>query len=264
MKSSLYRIFNTAMLHQYFSWWGAIGLMLSVSLIHAQTPDEGSGLQTYQFLQQRYSVYRVTSPQRLQLALNDAHAQPLNSFKAWQKRLHPSQQLQFAMNGGMFHANFQPVGLYIENGQQKSPLNLDRTSAGNFFMQPNGVLAWNRYQSYIMTTQAWQQQPLPVDYATQSGPMLVIDGQINPQFLADSKSKKKRNGVGIKDGQLYFVISEARVSFYQFAQFFRQGLGIPQALYLDGSISSVYDAKTKRNDNRFALGVMIGLVEDRQ
>lgn len=263
MKSLLYRTFNTSLVRRYMSRWGALGLMLIMpQFVHAKTADHGSELRSYQFLQQRYSVYRVTSPHRLHLALNDAHAQPLNSFKAWQKHLNPAQQLQFAMNGGMFHANFQPVGLYIENGQQKSPLNLDRTSAGNFFMQPNGVLAWNRNQAYILTTQAWQQQPLQVDYATQSGPMLVINGQINPQFLADSHSKKIRNGVGIKDGQLYFVISEGRVSFYQFAQFFRQGLGIPQALYLDGSISSVYDAKTKRNDHRFALGVMVGLVED--
>ena len=94
-------------------------------------------------------------------------------------------------------------------------------------------------------------------FATQSGPMLVYKGQVNRQFLADSNSLKIRNGVGVRNNQLYFVISQQRVNFYQFAQFFKQNLKIDNALYLDGSISSLYLSKTKRQDKTFNLGPIV-------
>ncbi|MFW2061635.1 phosphodiester glycosidase family protein, partial [Acinetobacter baumannii] len=78
------------------------------------------------------------------------------------------------------------------------------------------------------------------DYATQSGPMLVINGRINPLFIATSDSKKIRNGVGIKNNKLYFVISKYRVNFYSFSQFFQKFLEVEQSLYLEGYISSLY------------------------
>ena len=64
----------------------------------------------------------------------------------------------------------------------------------------------------------------------------------------------------IKDNQLYFVISKQRVSFYQFAQFFKQQLKVDNALYLDGSISSLYSSQTKRHDKTFNLGPIVGEV----
>lgn len=94
--------------------------------------------------------------------------------------------------------------------------------------------------------------------------MLVIDGKINPQFVAQSNSLKIRNGVGIKDNQLYFVISNNKVNFYQFAAFFKNALGIEQALYLDGSISSAFIPQAKRMDQRFGLGPMIAVIDSKQ
>ncbi|WP_181943294.1 phosphodiester glycosidase family protein, partial [Klebsiella pneumoniae] len=85
---------------------------------------------------------------------------------------------------------------------------------GNFFLQPNGVLAWNDKQAVILTTEQYKAKVFQPDYATQSGPMLVINGKINPLFLANSDSKKIRNGVGVKNNKLYFVISKNRVNFY--------------------------------------------------
>ena len=60
--------------------------------------------------------------------------------------------------------------------------------------------------------------------------MLVVDGKINPNFIPQSDSLKIRNGVGIKNGKLYFVISREGVSFYAFAQYFKQQLSINNAL----------------------------------
>jgi uncharacterized protein YigE (DUF2233 family) len=89
--------------------------------------------------------------------------------------------------------------------------------------------------------------------------MLVHKGLINSQFIKDSNSLKIRNGVGLRDDHLYFVISEQRINFYQFAKFFKQQLRVDEALYLDGSISSLYLKDIQRNDRKYNLGPIVGL-----
>jgi uncharacterized protein YigE (DUF2233 family) len=209
-------------------------------------------------------VVKIDQPQNLRLFLNDNQThQSLRKFKAVAKQLKPCEKLLFAMNAGMYHADYAPVGLYIEASQQRQKLNTVKQGYGNFHLQPNGVLAWNSKQSLIATTQDYQKLNFNAEYATQSGPMLVIDGQLNPQFLKDSDSFKIRNAVGIKDQSLYFVISRNAVSFYQFAQFFQQQLKVQNALYLDGSISSTYIPQLKRFDSRFNLGPMVAYIEQK-
>ncbi len=51
------------------------------------------------------------------------------------------------------------------------------------------------------------------------------------------------------------------MSFYKFAQFFQRNLKVEQALYLDGSISSLYVQKDKRNDQQFEMGPIVGWVD---
>ncbi len=197
-------------------------------------------------------VIHIKKLSDLQLFLNDSSQQPLLKFENIKKQLHSCQRLEFAMNAGMYHPDYAPVGLYIENRKQLIALN-EQQGFGNFFMQPNGVLAWNDQQAVIKTTQDFKISHFNANYATQSGPMLIIDGKINPKFLADSDSLKIRNGVGVKDNTLYFVITRNRVNFYQFAQFFKDELNIDNALYLDGSISSLYLPKIYREDRRYSL-----------
>lgn len=209
-----------------------------------------------------YVVFKPQSLKNLYLGLNNSNGQVLGGFIAWQKQLPNCQNLSFAMNAGMYHPNYQPVGLYIENSKQMMPLNVSE-GTGNFFMQPNGVVAWNQHKAIILKTKDWGHANFKAMYATQSGPMLVVDGKIMSQFLKDSDSKKIRNGVGIKDGQLYFVVSQQRVNFYEFAQFFKEGLQVEQALYLDGSISSIYAPTINRYDRAFKLGPMVGYIEQK-
>lgn len=207
-------------------------------------------------------VIQVKKLSDLQLFLNDPSQQPLLKFENIKKQLHSCQRLEFAMNAGMYHPDYAPVGLYIENRKQLTALN-EQQGFGNFFMQPNGVMAWNDQQAVIETTQDFKKSRFKANYATQSGPMLIIDGKINPKFLADSDSLKIRNGVGVKDNTLYFVITRNRVNFYQFAQFFKEQLKIDNALYLDGSISSLYLPKVYREDRRYSLGPMIGSINSK-
>lgn len=167
----------------------------------------------------------------------------------------------FAMNGGMYHSDYSPVGLFIENGVERSHVST-AGGWGNFHLLPNGVFYIKGKTAGVLATEAYIAAGLKPDFATQSGPMLVIDDKLHPRFLFDSDSFKRRNGVGIaRDGKVHFAISEGTVRFYDFATLFRDVLDAPNALYLDGTISSVDIPAMKRRDSLFPMGPIIAVVE---
>jgi uncharacterized protein YigE (DUF2233 family) len=138
---------------------------------------------------------------------------------------------------------------------------------GNFGLLPNGVfcstLAGDSGPGFqILESRAFDAAPPACWMATQSGPMLVIDGKLHPRFLKGSDSEKYRNGVGVsEDGsQATFVISNDPVNFHSFARFFRDELKISQALFLDGSISRLYAPELDRSDMGFPIGPIVGVV----
>lgn len=185
-------------------------------------------------------------------------------FSAVNAALEPQgKQLQFAMNAGMFQPDLSPVGLYIEDGVQISPL-ITAEGPGNFGMLPNGVFCIGDGFSILESRRFAKKKPA-CRYATQSGPMLVIKGDLHPRFLVDSDSRNIRNGVGVSaDGKrAVFVISNRAVNFYDFARFFRDGLQLPDALYFDGSISRMYAPDLGRSGAGFSIGPMVGVVVPR-
>lgn len=114
----------------------------------------------------------------------------------------------------------------------------------------------------VLETAAYLAANPKADFATQSGPMLVIDGKLHPRFLPESDSLKRRNGVGVsRDGMVHFAISENTVRFYDFATLFRDVLDAPNALYLDGTISSVDIPAMNRRDSLFPMGPIIAVVD---
>nr|WP_228146175.1 phosphodiester glycosidase family protein [Acinetobacter sp. ANC 4648] len=205
-------------------------------------------------------VIKVVQLQDLTLRLNNPKGHPYYHFLAIQNSLKPCEKMHFAMNAGMYHADFSPVGLYIEDSRQQTSLN-EKKAFGNFYMQPNGVLAWNNQRAVIQMTKDYKNTNFKAKYATQSGPMLVIDGKLNSQFVENSNSLKIRNGVGLKNNQLYFLISRDPITFYAFATIFKDQLKITNALYLDGSISSAYIPQAQRNDQVFNLGPIIAYIQ---
>lgn len=226
----------------------------------------GQSTTQYQWIelqQKDVDVVVIDQFKNLQLFLNNSQNRAYKDFKSLETSLGACAKVQFAMNAGMYHADYTAVGLYIEQGKLYHPLNQD-SGYGNFFMQPNGVLAWNEQQAIILSTADYAKTAFNANYATQSGPMLLINGQINPQFLADSNSLKIRNGVGIKNNSLYFVISHKPLSFYDFAKIFKDDLAIDQALYLDGTVSSIYLSEQDRYTQRAKLGPIVALVVDEQ
>ena len=166
--------------------------------------------------------------------------------------------LVFAMNGGMFTEDLAPKGLYVERGKLLVPLDTIQNGYGNFYLQPNGVfyLTQDRQPSIVKTTDFVFSKN--IQYATQSGPILLIDGQVHSKLRPGSTSMNIRNGVGIlPDGKLLFVMSKEKVNFYDFALFFKEK-GCKNSLYLDGAVSKTYLPAQKWEQVDGAFGVMIG------
>jgi uncharacterized protein YigE (DUF2233 family) len=168
--------------------------------------------------------------------------------------------LGFAMNAGMYHRDLSPVGLYVEDGVEVSRL-VTRAGPGNFGLLPNGVFCIS--DSFrVIESRTFKQTKPDCRYATQSGPMMVIGGELHPKLLPDSDSTYIRNGVGVsEDGsRAVFAISNDAVNFHNFARLFRDELGLPNALYFDGNISRLYAPGLDRHDGGFPMGPMVGTV----
>lgn len=173
-----------------------------------------------------------------------------------------NQQLQFAMNAGMYDNKYAPIGYTVIDGKTYHGLNL-KQGGGNFHLMPNGVFWWDEQGYHVTESQAMAKllaegtKPL---FATQSGPMLVIDGHIHPRFDRNSTSYKMRNGVSVcRDGKVRFVISDTPINFYQFADLFKTQLQCDNALFLDGGrASALYSQELKRQDKQY-MGVMVHL-----
>lgn len=167
----------------------------------------------------------------------------IDTLKSWGTARH--LRLLFAANAGIYAHNSKPLGLYVEKGRTVVPLNTAHgdPQAGNFSLLPNGVFAIDADgHASVSTTRDFAAAQAHPRLATQSGPMLVIDGQINPHFDADSTSVKWRSGVcAPSPDHVTFAISETPVNFHTFARLFRDKLGCRNALYLDGTISQMYD-----------------------
>ncbi len=166
----------------------------------------------------------------------------IETLRSWgQSR---GRKLLFAANAGIYDRQNAPLGLYVENGKTLVPLNTAHGDphAGNFSLQPNGVFAIDdKGSATVETTKAYAARHPHVRWATQSGPMLVINGHINPNFHRHSDSMKWRSGVCARHGnQVIFAVSNVPVNFYSFARMFRDRLDCSDALYLDGTISQLY------------------------
>jgi len=218
------------------------------------------------YLDNSYTVCEFPASADIRLFWGDVNDRPFMTFTALNTELsNQGEILSFGMNAGMYHADRRPVGLYREMGDQTTGLQ-KRGNSDNFGMLPNGVFYKTGDQVGVSETMAFEAAGLTPEYASQSGPMLVIDGKLHPKFRADSTSRKTRNGVGVsEDGhKVYFAISEHPVNFHSFATLFKARLGTPNALYFDGVVSRLYDPQNARHDDGPPMGPIVGVVNKQE
>ena len=184
---------------------------------------------------------------------------PYRSLRELSRHREPGPPILMAMNAGMYDADGNPIGYYVEDGQRLTVLN-QNDGPGNFHLLPNGVFFGDERGDWrVLETEAFavQVQDRP-HFATQSGPMLVIEGQLHPAFDADGDSRKIRNAVGVDEsGRAHFIISEAPVSFGKTARLYRDVLNVRNALFLDGTVSQLLDGPRGRMDSGTPIGPIV-------
>jgi len=211
-----------------------------------------------------FTVCRVNlNSDHLELFWRDDAGRPYRQFSALREALRgKGKTLVFAVNAGMYKPDLSPVGLFVVGSQELVPLNR-HVGSGNFSQQPNGVFLVEGSSARVIATDDYDKERPKPSLATQSGPMLVHEGEITASAVMNPNStwRKIRNGVcAPSPDAVVFVLSESPVTFYEFASFFRDALHCREALYLDGTISSLYAPKLNREDHGSDMGPILGVV----
>ncbi len=199
----------------------------------------------------------IPSRHRIETALADGSGVNYRSLAELSEAM-DGETVAFAMNAGMYDDDGDPIGYFVEESERLKALNT-ADGEGNFHLKPNGVFFGTGDTWEIRTTEDFlanvSDRP---EFGTQSGPMLLIDGKVHPEITEDGPSRLIRNGVGVDEkGRAHFVISNAPLSFGKFARFFRDELKTPNALYLDGSVSALWNPATGRTDGGAAIGPIL-------
>jgi uncharacterized protein YigE (DUF2233 family) len=234
--------------------------LVLAALLPAARGDAGGACAPLEFEGLHFTACEVAASD-LHLFQADETGAPWGHFARLDSALRErGERLSVAMNGGMYHDDRRPVGYTVIAGQEISPL-VTREGPGNFGLLPNGVLCLTDDAALIMETHAFAKARPQCRDATQSGPMLVIGGNLHPRFLPDSDSRHVRNGVGVRaNGTVVLAISNEPVTFHEFGRLFRDVLDTPDALYLDGSVSRLWAPEIGRQDFGRAMGPILGTV----
>ena len=245
-----------------FSVLAALGLLAGCKAEEASAPAQQLPVGACEeriFEGSAFTLCKYNSAKhRIEMFVEGGDGQPLRSFEALEEHLGSrASSLLFAMNGGMYDEEGRPIGLYVEDGEQVRAINLKK-GGGNFHLMPNGIFAVDGKGRPSVTPSKSFKLKDP-RWATQSGPMLVIDGKLHPALDPNGESVNIRNGVGACGLTFaWFAISEEPVSFGRFARLFKDELGCPNALFLDGAVSSLWEAGA-RQDLRAPLGPIIAV-----
>ncbi len=244
--------------------------ILSALIFASATPHaasgEGQSCHLFSFEQHSYTVCEAPlSRFDIRIFWRRPDGSPYTYLSALPKSDSNGGRLAFALNGGMFRPDYSPVGLYVENSHELVHANT-RPGPGNFHLKPNGIFYVDGNAAGVLETGAFLRQRPKARFATQSGPMLVIDGKLHPRLAKASASAKRRDGVCVRGHEVLFAISEEDVAFDTFERLFRDGFRCRNALFLDGgSAPALYVPSMSRGGNNLlGLGPMIGVYEKRR
>ncbi len=207
--------------------------------------------------------YYITEAKNLQFCLKNSQGCNYASIENLKSAVESNgNKLLFAMNGGMYNSNGSPVGLYVEKGQELSKKTaMTKCESTNYSMcfgnEPTNGVFFISNNGKALVVKTTQYNADNVKFATQSGPLLLYDGVINPKFSKTSYNLNTRNGVGImQNGKVVLIIAE-NISFYNFTCIFKDKFHCQNALYLDGAISKMYIANGDIKDLGGNFGVII-------
>ncbi|WP_440589659.1 phosphodiester glycosidase family protein [Pelagibacterium mangrovi] len=249
--------------------WAILALF---AILLTLSPAKAQDCAQERFEGARYTVCTIDpATSDLRLFWKNAEDEPYRTFSNLADALgEEEQRLVFAINAGMYQSDFSPVGLYVENGEELRPADTTTIEGRpaqipNFYKKPNGVFFLGETGAGILPTDAFLETQPDARFATQSGPMLVIDDQLHPALIPGSTDRTRRSGVGVcENGQVRFAISDGDVNFHDFARLFRDQLACPNALFLDGGRGAgLYLPQMNRNDFSWhgGYGPIFGLLE---
>lgn len=215
----------------------SISVLLSFTILASSAANET----TYRGV--RYTVARF-DPEKTELKIfwRNEDKTPYMTYKNLQAAL--PERILFFINGGIFATGYTPLGLYVEEGKELVPLN-EKDAPGNFFLKPNGVFFIDTDgKPGVLETGDFAKAGKNVRLATQSGPLLLNKGKVHPKFNENSPNRLIRNGVGVdRQGNILFIATvreqEKFGNLWEFATLFRDQFDCPNALFLDGDISSL-------------------------
>ncbi|MEO1743039.1 MAG: phosphodiester glycosidase family protein [Cyanobacteria bacterium J06629_9] len=145
-----------------------------------------------------------------------------------------------AINGGYYGEEFEPIGLYLLNGQLQQPIS---NESGLL----TGVLSINTAGQIALDTRA-DFAPTDAVSAFQSGPFLIDPGNALGIY-SDNGKLRKRTAVALSERGETIVTTTSPVSLYTLAQCLHtqpEAFGVDiveRALNLDGAISTGMYAK---------------------
>lgn len=205
-------------------------LLLPVASLACTLTDPSLSVQSYTVDAQH---------ERIAMYWQKENGKAFGSLYSLLAEINDNGRVQMAMNGGIYDKAYAPLGLYIEKGKKRVALNR-ASGGGNFFIRPGGVFFLKGEQAGIVSLDVLKSTK-GLDYAVQSGPMLIENGVINWRLKPSASSRKLRNAVGIdKQGRAVFMLSARETNFYDFACYAKSRLNVRQMLYLDGTISKMY------------------------
>jgi len=153
-------------------------LILITNLLHAQGQFETYS--DFPFDGNRYNAFVIkldaSEIKKFDILQNDSiipHQSFLVNLRAIDSNI-------FLINAGISDTICRPIGYYVKNSQKIQPENLD-DGIGNFYLKPNGAILFTPDDVVICeSSQITKYQN--VKLGIQSGPLLLNNGAINPQF----------------------------------------------------------------------------------
>jgi exopolysaccharide biosynthesis protein len=174
----------------------------------------------------RVTILRL-DPQHIHLSIGYQPRFPV-SLNEWMKQTHALA----VINGGYFDDKNQPTGLLIANGQ----------AHGSSYQGFGGMLAVNA-QGHLelrsLLDQPYDPDNEQIQQATQSSPMLVLNGQ-RTDFKANAASERRTVVAQDKQGRFLLIVSPKEAfSLDELADLLvSSDLSIQKALNLDGGAST--------------------------